>query len=112
MKSGVRERTTLQAGAILSVVGLVGVLLYYLPRAGYSQSRLVLFGLITLAAVLGAAGVVLQRPAVTGVGVIGLFGLGFWQAVLSVFIYPVIIILVIATLHAHDDAATDRTPDP
>jgi energy-converting hydrogenase Eha subunit C len=84
--------------AVLSVLGLFGVLLYYLPQPGYSQSRLFLFGLIAGAAVLGGAGVVLRRATLTAVGIFGLFLLGFWQAVLSVFVLPVAALLVVAAL--------------
>ena len=84
--------------AVLSVLGLVGVLLYYLPQPGYSQSRLVLFGLIAGAAVLGGIGVVLRRATLTAVGVLGLFLLGFWQAVLSMYILPVAVLFVVAAL--------------
>lgn len=84
--------------ALLSVVALLGVLGYYLPQEGYSHSRLALVGLLSVTAVLGGIGVLRRRPAVTGIGVLGLFLLGFWQAVLSVFIYPVIALLVVATL--------------
>ncbi|WP_211313357.1 hypothetical protein [Halarchaeum salinum] len=94
-----RSKTDLVRGiAVLSVLGLVGVLLYYLPQPGYSQSRLVLFGLIAGAAVLGGVGIVLHRATLTAVGVVGLFLLGFWQAVLSVFILPVAALLVAAAL--------------
>lgn len=74
--------------AVLSVLELVGVLLYYLPQPGYSQSRLVLFGLIAGAAVLGGAGVVLRRATLTAVGVFGLFSLGFGKQYSACSSYP------------------------
>lgn len=94
---------------MLSVLGLLVVLGYLLPQQGYGQSRLVLFALIAVAAILGAVGVGLDRPSVTGAGVVGLFLLGFWQAVLSVFIYPVIMLLLVATVLAERDE-TDAQP--
>jgi len=96
--------------ALLSVLGLVGVLLYYLPQPGYSQSRLVLFGLIAAAAVLGGAGIVLHRATITVVGTVGLFLLGFWQAALGVFILPVAAFLVAAALL--DRSENTRTISP
>jgi energy-converting hydrogenase Eha subunit C len=97
--SALQSKTDVVRGmAVLSVLGLVGVLLYYLPQLGYSQSRFVLFGLIAGAAVLGGVGVALRRATLTAVGVFGLFLLGFWQAVLSVFILPVAALLVVAAL--------------
>lgn len=87
--------TLIRGATYLSVLVLVAILLWILPSPGYSQSRLVLFGLIVAAAVLGATGTYLHRPKITATGVIGLFLLGFWQAVLSVFIWPVIGLLVL-----------------
>ena len=96
MSAPLSQADVVRGMAVISVLGLVGVLLYYLPQPGYSQSRLVLFGLIAGAAVLGGAGVVLRRATLTAVGVFGLFILGFWQAALSVFILPVAALLVVA----------------
>lgn len=94
MKRGLMN--VIRGAAVLSVLGLIGVLLYYLPQPGYSQSRLILFALITSAALLGGAGVVQRRVRITIIGAAGLFLLGFWQAVLAVFIYPVIALLLLA----------------
>ena len=102
MKTGRSVAGIVRGATVLSVLGLVGVLLYYLPQPGYSQSRLVLFGLVAGAAVLGGTGVVLRRFTVTMVGVVGLFLLGFWQAVLSVFIFLVIGLLLVAALLDHE----------
>ncbi|SDR19990.1 hypothetical protein [Natronobacterium texcoconense] len=105
------SRTTAARGiVVLTVVGLVGVLLYYLPQPGYGPFRLVLFGLIAGAAVLGGIGVVRRRPAFTIGGIVGLFLLGFWQAVLSVFIFPAIGLFLLALLLDYD--AYDRTARP
>ena len=90
-----------RGGSVGATLALGGVLLWYLPQPGYSQSRLVLFALIGGAATLGAVGAVADRPGVTLAGAVGLFLLGFWQAVLSVFIYPVVALFLLT-------AALDR----
>jgi hypothetical protein len=91
--------------AYVSVLGLIAVLLWLLPQPGYSQSRLVLFGLITAAAALGTTGTYLHHPKVTVAGVIGLFLLGFWQAVLSVFIWPVIGLLILTAIIDYENSS-------
>lgn len=92
------ETDVVRGLAVFAVLGLVGVLLYYLPQPGYSESRLVLFGLIAAAAVLGGVGVVRHSARLTAVGAVGLVLLGFWQAVLGVVILPVAGLLVVAVL--------------
>lgn len=95
--NGNRSRTNLVRGAaVLSVFGLLGVLVYLLVQLGYSQSRFVLLSLIASSAVIGGIGVTLNRTILTMIGAVGLFLLGFWQAVLSIYIAPVIALLLLA----------------
>lgn len=91
--------------AVVGVLVLLAVLLWTLPQSGYSRSRFVLFAFIAGAALLGATGVLLRRSVITTVAVVGLFLLGFWQAVLSVFIWPVIGLLLLATLLDYEDSS-------
>jgi hypothetical protein len=91
--------------AVVGVLVLLTVLLWMLPQPGYSRSRLVLFALIAGAAVLGATGVLLRRSIVTTVAVVGLFLLGVWQAVLSVFIWPVIGLFLLVALLDYEDSS-------
>ena len=99
-----------RGGSVGAALALGGVLLWYLPQPGYSRSRLVLFALIGAAAALGAVGSVAGRPGVTLTAAVGLFLLGFWQAVLSVFIYPVVaLFLLTATLDRNDHPDSSET---
>ncbi|MFB6169507.1 MAG: hypothetical protein ABEJ06_00015 [Haloarculaceae archaeon] len=91
-------RALLRWAAGLSVLALLAVLVWYLPAPGYATSRLVLFALIGSSAVVGAVGVYTARLRVALVGVVCLFLLGFWQAVLSVFVLPVCALLLLAAL--------------
>lgn len=111
MSAPLSQTGVVRGMALLSVLVLVGVLLYYLPQPGYSPSRLVLFGLIAGTAVLGGAGVVLRRATLTSVGVFGLFLLGFWQATLSVFILPVAALLVVAALVDRPENTSTISPE-
>lgn len=107
MKSQNGHRVVARSVAVVTVLAFLGVLLWMLSQPGYSQSRLVLFVLIGGAAVIGAVGVVLRWFAVTVVGVGSLFMFGFWQAVLSVFIYPVIGLFLLAAFLEYDERISE-----
>ena len=94
--NGNKSRINLVRGVtVLSVFGLLGVLAYFLVQLGYSRSRFVLLSLIACSAVIGGIGVTLNRTTLTIIGAVGLFLLGFWQAVLSIYIAPVIVLLLL-----------------
>lgn len=93
------SRTDLARGAALgAVLAFLGVLLWLLPQPGYQLSRLLLFGALAAAALIGGFGVLDRRPIVTVVGIGGLVLLGFWQAVLGVFVWPVVVLLLVVAL--------------
>lgn len=69
--------------AVVAVFVFMAVLLYYLPSSGYSGSRLVFFGVLAGAALLGAVGVIVRNIAAIAVGCSVLFLLGFWQVRLA-----------------------------
>lgn len=92
--------------AVLAVLGLVGVLLYYLSVPGYSRSRLVLFALLGGAGVVGGVGATFRRRDLVLAGSAGLFLLGFWQAALGVFVLPVAAVLLLAAVLGEPDADT------
>lgn len=99
-----------RGASVLGVLGLLAVLAYYLPSPGYRPSRLYLFLLIGAVGVVGAAGAVLERPLLAGGGAAGIFLLGFWQAVLSVFMLPVAVVLFL-TAFLVDDAGREASPE-
>ena len=78
------------------VVAFLGVLGYYLVQPGYSLTRLALFTVLGALAVVGAAGIIYDRGLLVGVGTGGLVLLGFWQAVLWVYILPVVVVIAVA----------------
>ncbi len=82
--------------AVVTVLAFIGVLLYYLPKPGYSQSRLIFFGILAGIALLGAAGVIVRNIAAIVVGSLGLFALGYWQVVFGIYILPTAGILLVA----------------
>lgn len=84
--------------AVLAVAALVVLLAQHLLRQGVTPVRLGFFGLLGAVAILGGVGVVRRRPVLTVAGALGLFLLGFWQAVLSVFILPVSALLVLVAV--------------
>lgn len=93
------SRTDLARWAALGAVfAFLGVLLWLLPQPGYRLSRFLLFGALAAAALVGGLGVLARRPGVTAVGIGGLVLLGFWQAVLGIFVLPVIVLLLVVAL--------------
>lgn len=92
-------RPALVRGATVVVTtAFLGVLGYYLGQPGYTETRLAFFAVLAGLAVVGTAGAVYQRDLVAVVCAAGLVLLGFWQAVLWVFILPVAAMLVVAAL--------------
>lgn len=80
---------------VVVVVAFLGVLGYYLFQPGYSLTRLALFAVFGALAVVGAAGIIYDRGLLVGVGTVGLVLLGFWQAVLWVYILPVAVVFAV-----------------
>lgn len=95
-----------RAASVLGVLGLLVVLASLLPSPGYGVSRLSLFVLIGAVAIFGGIGALLERPALVGGSGVGVFLLGFWQAVLGVFMLPVAVVLVL-TAFIVDDAGEE-----
>lgn len=79
------------------VAAFIALLGYYLIQPGYSQTRLMFFIVLGGLAVVGAVGVFFQRERVAVIGAGGLLVVGFWQAVLWVYIYPVVVVLFTAS---------------
>ncbi|UPV76863.1 hypothetical protein M0R89_20560 (plasmid) [Halorussus limi] len=96
--------SVVQATTVLVVAAFLGVLGQYLGRPGYTQTRLAFFAVLGGLAVAGAAGVVYRRETVAAGGACGLLLLGLWQAVLWIYIFPVVGVLAFAI-------AVTATPD-
>ena len=92
--------------AAVATVAFLAVLLWYLPKPGYTPVRLLFFIVLGGLAVVGAVGVVRRLNQLTAVSIGGLFLLGFWQATLWFYIYPLIGVLTVAALV--DDPKTDE----
>lgn len=88
----------LRVGAVLGVLALVVLLARILVLQGYTPLRVGMFGLLGLAAIVGGVGVVSRSVLASLTGALGLFLLGFWQAVLFMFILPVSAILVLVAV--------------
>lgn len=97
--------------SIVAVVAFLAVLVWCLARPGYTHVRLGFFALLGSLAIVGAIGVIQHSTRLVTVGSGGLFLLGFWQAVLWLYIYPVIGLLVVATL-LDSDGTNPTTPAP
>lgn len=102
MRDGLRQ--AVRWLAVVGVVGLLVVLVRHLGRPGYSHGRFALFAALGLLAVAGAVGVLRESATLVTLGSGGLFLLGFWQAVLWVYVYPVVALLVSAALLDHERA--------
>ena len=81
---------------------------YYLIQPGYQQTRLVFFIVLGGLAVLGAAGVIFQRERVAVSGAVGLLAVGFWQAVLWVYIFFIVVVLFTTSLILTKDHSSDK----
>lgn len=103
--------TVVRGLSVIAVAAFLGVLGGYLSRPGYGPSRLVLLGVLGTVAVVGVAGVVFERPFVAAGGACVLMLMGFWQAVLWVYIFPVAGVLVVAAvvLANHEQTFTTVT---
>lgn len=95
---------------VLVVTGFLAVLAWYLPAPGFSLSRLGLFGALAVAAVGGAVGVLRRRADLTVGGAFTLALLGVWQAVLSLFVWPVVVVLLLAAAGISDSTGTSPEP--
>jgi hypothetical protein len=103
-------RTAARALAVTAVLALVAVLLWFLPKSGYSHLRLALFAGLAGSAATAGAGVLRESSRLVAVGVVGLVLLGVWQAVLWVFVLPVAGALVVASLLAPGARDGSGTP--
>ena len=99
--------TAVKAVVVTVTLVFIGILGWYLGKPGYTQSRLVLFVVLGGSAVAGALGVVFQRALVTAGAAGSLVLLGFWQAVLWMYILPVVLVLVVAALVTTDAPHAD-----
>lgn len=93
--------------AVATVIAFLGVLLWYLPKPGYTHVRLAFFAVLASLAVTSGVGVVRDSSGPIVVGIGGLLLLGFWQAVLWLYVYPTVGLLVIASL-LDDRGRNDR----
>jgi len=93
---------------VVVVLAFLGVLGYYLAAPGYTWTRLAFFAVLGGLAVAGAVGVLSRRGPVTAVGAGGLLLLGFWQAVLWMYVLPVVAVLLVAFLTAPERGESRR----
>lgn len=94
--------------AVAAALWLSAALTYYLPRPGYAAARLAYFLLLAAVAWAGAAGVLRGRPVVAGLAGLGLFLLGFWQAVLWIAVLPAAVALLGASAVARVERRSPR----
>ncbi|WP_440988373.1 hypothetical protein [Haloarchaeobius baliensis] len=94
---------------VVVVLAFLGVLGYYLGQPGYTWTRAALFAGLAGLAVTGAAGVIYQRGLLATVGAGGLLLLGFWQAVLWIFILPVVVVLSVAFVTTPERDSPNRS---
>ncbi|GAA0287158.1 hypothetical protein [Halobacterium noricense] len=92
---------------VLVVAAFLGVLGWYLGQPGYTSARLTLFVALGASAIAGAAGVVSGRAFVAVGGACALFLLGFWQAALWLYVFPVAGFLVVAAVVVAADGGTN-----
>lgn len=105
----VSPRESLGRGlTVVVVVAFLGALAYYLVRPGYTWTRLAFFAVLGGLVVAGAVGVLTRRKPVTAVGAVGLLLLGFWQAVLWMYVLPVVAVLLVAVLIAPEPGESRR----
>lgn len=95
---------------VVSVIVFLAVMVWYLGQPGYSHIRLAFFAALGILAVAGAIGVVRHSTKLVILRSSGLFLLGFWQAVLWVYIYPVVALLILAAPLDNDSTDTSQTP--
>ena len=102
--------TAVRSLTVVTVVAFLGVLGWYLTAPGYTLTRLVGFAVLGCLAVVGAAGVLRHRPRWSIAAAIGLIALGFWQAVLWLFIYPMVGVLLLSTALDSGTESTESAP--
>ena len=104
-------RSIVRGVAVLAALYLTGGLVWLLPTPGFRMSRLILFIVVIGFAWIGAFGVISDRSLVAFVGATGLFVLGFWQAVLWIFMLPTAAILFGASLLLQQTSETNTAPE-
>jgi len=106
---GCLSRATLASGlATFTALSLTVVLLGYLLRDGFLPTRVLLFVAVAGLAWTSTLGVVRNRPLVGAASAAGVFLLGFWQAVLWVWLLPAAGLLVLAVLLSTTGAGTNH----
>lgn len=96
ISSDIQSETIARGTAIIAAFYLTGGLLWYLPSPGYTTVRLLFFLLIFACGWIGTSGVLRQQTSLLIIGVGGLVLLGFWQAVLWMFMLPTATVLLIS----------------
>lgn len=91
-----RFATLAFAIAVVSAAYLTAGLLLLLPSSGYTMTRLAFVALVVVISWGGVAGAVFDRPPAVIVAAVALLLLGFWQAVLWIFMLPAALGLVVA----------------
>lgn len=89
LRSLVRWLNVVVVGSFLAVLGLS------LGQPGYTVTRLAFFAVLGGIAVVGAAGILAQRPVVAAGSACSLLLLGFWQAVLWIYVFSVCGVLLV-----------------
>lgn len=87
--------------SLAATVAFLAVLLWYLFTAeashpGSTPLRLLFFVLLGGLAIMGAVGIVRHAEQLVAVSVGGLVLLGFWQAVLWIYILPLAVVFILA----------------
>lgn len=94
---------------VLVVVVFLLVLGRHLGQPGTSLAQLGFFSVLGGIAAIGAAGVFFERTYVAATSACALLLLGFWQAALWVYIFPVSGLLVAAAVLLEYDESTSPT---
>jgi len=107
------SRSTLASGlAVFAALVLTIGLLSYLPQDGFRLSRVVLFVAVAGLAWVSALGVVRDRPTLGTAGAVGVVLLGFWQAVLWIWLLPTAGLLLVATVLSSPEEDTHHENSP
>ena len=104
----VRGLTLTVVAAFLCVLG------YFLVQPGFTWMRFAFFAVLAGLAVGGAVGLYRERELLTVGAAVGLLLLGFWQAVLWLFILPVAVVLAVGVVLVANqtEAATNEAGEP
>lgn len=105
-----------QAVAVGATLAFLGVLACLLSKPGYSTTRLGFFAILGGFAVIGVVGVVRNSTPAVAVASLGLLLLGIWQAVLGIFVLPMVGVLLMTHLFEALDGESvspdlQETPD-